>query len=131
MSDVVAYAIVGTFCFLVVGYAIKLTWQVTRIEREQQVYTDAQVDNLRGDMVAAERESSDRVDTLRREAGEMGAALRTKIHEVETWNRDTFVRKESFELVIGRIEKSFEKMTDKLEEKFEKMVERIERSGKT
>lgn len=131
MSDVVAYAAVGTFCFLFVGYAVKLTWQVTRIEREQQVYTDAQVDNLRGDMVAAERESSDRVDTLRREAGEMGAALRTKIHDVETWNRDTFVRKESFELVIGRIEKSFEKMTDKLEEKFEKMVERIERSGKT
>ena len=131
MPDVVAYAAIGTFCFLVVGYSVKLTWQVTRIEREQQVYTDAQVDNLRGDMVAAERESSDRVDTLRREAGEMGAALRTKIHDVETWNRDTFVRKESFELVIGRIEKSFEKMTDKLEEKFEKMVERIERSGKT
>ena len=131
MPDALIYVGIGTFCLLVLGHAIRLTWQTTRIEREQQVYTDAQVDNLRGDMVAAERESSDRVDTLRREAGEMGAALRTKIHDVETWNRDTFVRKESFELVIGRIEKSFEKMTDKLEEKFEKMVERIERSGKT
>jgi flagellar motor protein MotB len=130
VPDVVAYAAISTLCLAVIGYSIKLTWQASRIEKEQQLYTDAQTDNLRRDLTKAERSGIAQLDTLRREAGEMGAALRTKMHEMETWNRDTFVRKESFELVIGRIEKSFEKMTDKLEEKFEKMVERIERSGK-
>ena len=68
-----------------------------------------------------------RADTIRHETGEMGAALRTKIHEIEVFARDTFVRKESFELVVGRIEKSIEKMTDKLEEKIDKAIERLQR----
>jgi high-affinity Fe2+/Pb2+ permease len=131
VPEILVYVGVGTFSLAIIAYAITLTWRASRIEREQQQYTDAQIDNLREDVIGLERGSIERVEILRRETGEMGAALRTKLHEVETWNRDTFVRKESFEVVVNRIEKSIEKMTDKLEDKFDKVMERFERSPKS
>jgi hypothetical protein len=73
------------------------------------------------------RESLDRGDTLRHEFGETAAALRTKIHDVETWNRDTFVRKDSFEMVIGRLEKSLEKLGDKIEDRIERLADRLQK----
>lgn len=128
MADYGIPIAVGTFCLAVLAYAIKLTWQVSRIEKEQQEYTDAQIDNLQRDVVNLERETITKAETLRHDAGEMGSAIRQKIHEIETWNRDTFVRKDSFELVVGRIEKSMEKLGDRVEEKLEKFWEKVQNS---
>ena len=121
------YIGIGTFGLAVVAYAVRLTWQVSRIEKEQREYTDAQVDNLQRDMNEQASTGAIRAETIRHEAGEMGAAIRQKIHEVETWNRDTFVRKDSFEIVVNRIEKSMEKLGDRVEEKLEKFWERVQR----
>jgi hypothetical protein len=44
-------------------------------------------------------------EKMGREFGEIAAAIRQKIHEVETWARDEFVRKGSFEHGMGRVEK--------------------------
>lgn len=109
-----------------IAYAVKLTWKVSRIEKEIRDDLDAQIDNVSRDVVKIERAGMERAETLRHEFGETGAALRTKIHEVETWNRDTFVRRESFEMVIGRLEKSIEKLGDKIETRIERMFERIQ-----
>lgn len=128
MAEELVYIAAATFCASVIGYAVKITWQISRIEREQQQYTVSLCDNLEKDIVVQERNGLDRMETLRKETGEMGLALRSKIHEMETWNRDTFVRKDSFEMVINRVEKSIEKMADKLEEKIDKLVARGERS---
>lgn len=46
------------------------------------------------------------------DAGEMGSALRQHMHEAEMWGRDNYLRKETFNLVVGRMEK----VTDRLEE---------------
>lgn len=125
MADTGIYIAIGTFCLAIVVYAVRLTWQVSRIEKEQQEYTDAKIDNLQQDMAKLEREG---VGVLRHDTGEMGSAIRQKIHEMETWNRDTFVRKDSFELVIGRLEKSMEKLGDRVEEKLEKFWEKVRNS---
>lgn len=127
MADVGIYATIGTLGLAIVGYSVRLTWQVAKIEKEQREYTDAQVDNLQRDMNIGFANASTRAESIRHETGEMGAAIRQKIHEVETWNRDTFVRKDSFELVVGRIEKSMEKLGDRVEEKLEKFWERVQR----
>jgi hypothetical protein len=127
VADIGIDIAVGTLCLALLAYAVKLTWAVSRIEKEQREYTDAQVDNLQRDLTEMTAGSVQRADSLRHEAGEMGAALRTKIHEVEVFSRDTFVRKDSFELVIGRLEKSMEKLGDRVEEKLEKFWERVQR----
>ena len=110
----------------IIAYAVKLTWKVRDIENDLRESLDAQVENLMRDVIRIERDSQGRAETLRHETGEVGAALRTKVHEVEVWTRDTFVRKDSFEMVIGRLEKSIEKLGDKIEDKMERIVERIQ-----
>lgn len=127
MESIGPYIAVATLALGVIGYAVKLTWQVRSIENEFREHMDAQFDNVHRDVKTVERGSIERADILRQETGEMGAALRTKVHEVEVFTRDTFVRKDSFELVISRMEKSIEKMTDKLEEKIDKVIERFQK----
>lgn len=121
MADVGVYIGIGTFAMAVVGYAIKLTWQVGRIEQEVRDDMDAQIDNVQRDIKTMERDSLARAETLRHETGEMGSAIRQKIHDVEMFTRDTFVRKDTFEAVMTRIEKSIDKLGDRLEEKIDKM----------
>lgn len=119
----------------IVGGAV---WKVSRVEKELGERMDEQVDELREEMNAQidnvqrdhknlEKDSIGRAETLRHESGETGHAIRQKIHEVEMFVRDRFVSKESFELVVGRIEKSIERMGDKLEERIEKAIERLQR----
>lgn len=118
------YGIYGTIAALTVAlivHAVRATWAVRGLEKDLKEYFDAQIDNLSRDLTKLDRAGMERAETLRHEFGETGAALRTKIHEVETWNRDTFVRKESFEMVVNRIEKSMEKLGDRFEDKLEKL----------
>ena len=110
----------------IIAYAVKLTWKVRDLEAEIRRDIDAQVENLARDVSNLATLCASRAETMRHETGEVGAALRTKIHEVEVYTRDTFVRKDSFEMVIGRLEKSIEKLGDKLEDKLERVVERIQ-----
>lgn len=126
MIDEPAIYVSAATAISAIAYAVKLTWKVRGIEREIRDDMDAQIDNLQRDIVKLQSAGMERADTLRHEFGETGAAIRQKIHDVETWNRDTFVRKESFELVVNRIEKSMEKLGDRFEEKLDRLVERIQ-----
>lgn len=125
----VMYVGMATLALAFIVHVIRATWRISRIERDNREYIDAQIDNLQRDIVNLEKAGMARADTLRHEFGETGAALRVKIHEVETWNRDTFVRKDSFEMVISRIEKSMEKAWDRFEEKLDKIAEAQKRGA--
>lgn len=125
------YGIYGTIASLflaIIAHAVRVTWALSRVEKELRDYFNAQIDNMARDVLNLERIGMDRAETLRHEFGETGQAIRTKIHEVETWNRDTFVRKDSFEMVISRLEKSMEKLGDRFEEKLDRMLAKIEKS---
>lgn len=63
---------------------------------------------------------------LRREFEDKHKALSDKVYQVEIWARDEFVRKGSFELVVGRMEKSIEKIGDKIDAKFAELTKRID-----
>ncbi len=119
------YISIGT-ALAVVGYAVKLTWKVRGIEREIRDDMDAQIDNVQRDVAKLERAGIERAEVVRHEMGETAAAIRQKVHDVETWNRDNFIRKENFELVVNRLEKSMEKLGDRFEEKLDKLVERLQ-----
>ena len=109
----------------VVGMAVKTTRAVSRAETEIRADLDAQIDNLQRDISKLERTSMERSDVMTRDFGETVAAVRQKVHDVEVFTRDTFVRKDSFEMVVGRLEKSIEKLGDKIEDKLERFVERF------
>ncbi len=116
MDSIAAVWIAGmTFAALVIAYAVRITWAIG--SNNESIRSDMEERFAERDRNIAERDTR-----LHREIGETFAAMRGKIHEMEMWNRDHFVRKESFELVVGRIEKSIEKMGDKLEEKLDQMA---------
>lgn len=125
MQEFGLYLNIGTLVTLAsaVGGGV---WWLSRIEKGVRDDMDAQIDNVQRDIQNVERSVVDRTESIRHEFGETASAIRQKIHETETWNRDTFVRKDSFELVIGRLEKSIEKLGDRLEAKIDRAAERIE-----
>lgn len=124
----------GGTALAVLAYAIKLTWQGSRVEKD--IRSDAakgdadlresmntQLEKLRHDLGEVEAKHNHRIEKLRQETGEVGSAIRQKIHEVEVFSRDHFVSKDSFEAVIDRFERTVENMTNRLEAKFEKAVD--------
>lgn len=112
----------ATLALAIIAHAVRVTIWVNRIDKEARDYVDAQIDNMQRDILNGERNGLNRADTIRNEFGETAAALRQKIHEIETWNRDTFVRKESFDLVISRMETAMNKAMDKIESRIEALI---------
>ena len=115
MTDLAIY-INGATAVAVLGLVARGAWQVA--QREKRLRED-----FRQEVSRLEQDARDRGDTYRNEFGETCAAIRQKIHDFEVFSRDHFVSKDSFEAVVGRIERSFEKMTERLEGKLEKAVE--------
>src|SRR6266702_702768 len=125
----------------IVGGIVKITLHVSDGQAKLDKAIDQSEAELKQDMTDLERrltamvenkerESFARADVLRqadealmRHAGELGNALRTKIHEFETWSRDEFVRKGSFEMVVGRLEKSIERIGEKIDDMPKTVVE--------
>lgn len=107
---------------------ITLAIQWTRYEAKlAEVKADA--DNAL--QVAAEaaegiKRFDDEIDRGRRDAGEGLTGMRAKIHEIETWSRDEFVRKTSFEAVIARMEKSQERRDDALDQRLDRIEQKVD-----
>jgi hypothetical protein len=124
-SEIIGALIAGGGLFLsVITVAVKSTRALSKAETEIRADMDAQVDNLQRDVSRLEREAMVRGDTYRQEFGETASAIRQKLHDVEVFTRDHFVSKDSFELVVGRLEKSIEKLGDKIEDKLDRMFQR-------
>ncbi len=99
MPDPITLAI-ATFLFTVFGTAVTTTWRVGRmLDSRDKTFLKLMTDHELADVHRFSEVSaqiSHTGETLRREFGETGTALRTKMHEMETWNRDTFLRRQSF-----------------------------------
>jgi hypothetical protein len=66
----------------------------------------------------------------RLDVGETVRAMQQKISDVEKWARDTFVRKESFDAVLARLERAQEVRDDRLERQFNAIVSRLDHLAK-
>lgn len=74
----------------------------------------------------SKNEIDERVDRQGRDFGEVAIALRNKIHEVEMWSRDNFVRGDNFYKVSENFTASIGKLGDKIEERLERMEGKID-----
>ena len=137
MADLAIYISGGT-ALAAVGYAIKITWQISRIEQKVRADAatgdkelgesmDAQIDNLQRDIVRFHRSGMEKSDVIIREFGETASAIRQKLHDVEVFSRDHFISKDTFSATVGRIEKMFENFGDRLEKRFDKIDERFDK----
>jgi Sec-independent protein translocase protein TatA len=78
----------------------------------------------------AKDEIEQRQDRQMREVGETVSAIRQKIHDVETWSRDTFVRRDSFQSMISEVRAALVELGIRLEKRLERMEEKIDDSHK-
>jgi hypothetical protein len=67
------------------------------------------------------------VDALRREIGETVSALKAKVHEIETWARDHFVRRDSFEGVVRELKEAIAAQGDKIDKRLDRIDEKLDR----
>ena len=61
-------------------------------------------ERIEEDILGLQRQIVSEGATRSREAGESIAAIRQKVHEVETWSRDNFLRRESFTQTMAAYE---------------------------
>lgn len=91
------------------------TWGIAKIK-----------DTVRDAMDFHKKEFDNEIDAIGRSFGETVSAMRQKIHEIETWARDEFVRKGSFEAAINRMESTVSDQFKKLESRLERMETKID-----
>jgi hypothetical protein len=77
-------------------------------------------------ITAVKTDLEERQDKAAREHGEALSALRQKIHEVEMWARDTFVRRDSFLAVVNEVKSGFNDLGKRIEQRLERMEEKID-----
>lgn len=63
---------------------------------------------------------------IRKETGELGAALRQKLTDIELWSRDNFVRRDSFASTMERVERNIKDMGDRIETRLLRMEGKID-----
>lgn len=79
------------------------------------------------DAIAKSRdEIEERQDRISRDFGETAAAIRQKVHEIETWARDEFVRKDSFESILTRSERTISEQFREIKDRLERMEGKID-----
>jgi hypothetical protein len=109
---------IASFILTAGGMLVAVTWRLSQTEIALREAINASRDDI-----------EDKQDRITREFGETVTAIRQKVHEIETWARDEFVRKGSFETVVSRMEKGIESLGEKIERRLDKMAERIEKIG--
>lgn len=75
---------------------------------------------------ASRKEIDDRVEQQGRIFGEVAAAVRQKVHELELFCRDTYVRRDSFYKVSDDMAQSVQVSFDKIEKRLERMETKID-----
>lgn len=94
---------------------VGLTWGVAAIKTAVR------------DEIASHREKIDiEIEKLRLNTGEIGAALRQKITEVELYSRDTFMRRDSFYESLKGYGADMRSQFDKIEQRLERMESKID-----
>lgn len=118
----------------IIGAVVKIMRYVAVVEKDLREHVaeeiekvDAEIENVSRDVIKVGNDVVKRTETLQRETGEVGAALRTKIHELEVFTRDHFVSTKDFEAVVGRLERSFDGLGDRIEKRLDRIDERIEK----
>jgi hypothetical protein len=72
------------------------------------------------------REFESDVDQLRREIGETIHGVRQKMVDMELWNRDTFLRRESFFEIMKGLNVNMENLGNKLEARLLRMENKLD-----
>ena len=116
------------FALNLVVLAVGGTWKLTRVEASINATITKHKEEADEKLIELERSWENRTVESERRFGEVGTALRQKIHEIETWSRDQFMRKESFNEGISRVEKTLDENNKRMETRLMRIENKIDRA---
>jgi len=108
----------GTLILSLMGSAVAGTWVLGNSRNKVNEKIDKAVLEL-------ESKIDDENDTVKAQFGETVTALREKIRETELWNRDNFVSKQTFTLVMQEMRTSWQRFEDKLDKRLDTIEAKI------
>lgn len=82
--------------------------------------------SLRESIEKSRKEIDERLDSQSREFGETVQAMRQKIHEVEIWSRDNFMRRDGFYKVKDELTVQINGVRDELRKDLRRMEEKLD-----
>lgn len=103
------------FVLNLVVIAVGGTWKFAQLEG-----------SLRKAIEESRKEVDDRIDATSREFGETAQAVRQKVHEVELWARDTFMRRDGFYKVKEELSTEMKSVRDELRGDLRRMEAKID-----
>ena len=72
-------------------------------------------------MLNIERKIDEETDNTVHDFGETVAAIRQKMTDMELWNRDTFVTKSTFDVVMQQLRSDAERLADRIDGRFDRL----------
>lgn len=130
MAEVHPYILIAGFVLNLILIAVGGTWKLSRVEASINKTIFDHRREIDERIVELMQEFERRIVENERRYGETVAALRTKIHDVETWARDEFVRKGSFSLVAAEIKISVGDLGKEIKTRLERMEGKIDDASK-
>ena len=103
-SEFSNWATVGAFIVAVLSMVVAGIMRVAGVERA----IDSKVHEAKVELL-------EKSDDDARMVGEIGAALRQKVTEVELWARDTFVRRDEFKASVDQVNRNIDSLRSSTE----------------
>lgn len=134
-SWVIAGCAIATCVLTVVLQWVRYENRLTKVnaEAENALHVAAEAEQeasaIAEKIIELRQDSAEARDRLRREFGETVSAMQHKIHDLETWSRDEFVRKKSFEEFLTRMEKAQEQRDERLDKRLERMENKLDEAA--
>jgi hypothetical protein len=115
-----------TFGVSLMGSAIAGTWVLGKSRDKVHAKINAVATEINEKIDAKTRELENKInseaDISSNRFGDSLSAMRQKLTDVELWNRDNFVSKQTFTLVIQETRSSWQRFEDKLDKRLD-MIE--------
>lgn len=127
MGTALAMAILGwlTF-FLRFGERVTKTEEASKAAVQVGAENEESIKLIHNAIERGQHDAMEDRETIRREFGETGLSLRQKIHEMEKWMRDEFVREKTFDAVLLRMEKAQEQRDERLDQRLGRIEDKLD-----
>jgi hypothetical protein len=113
----------GGLAIVILSSVAGLVWKLSRIELALRSEFARTVSDIQD-------EHTREIAQIRTSHAKEVADLNAKVYQVEIWSRDEFVRKGSFELVVGRMERGLADLRGEITGRLDKMNDKIDHLGK-
>lgn len=114
MLDPMVLLAIGTAACTVLVNTVATTWRIGRmLDKRDAAFLKIMADHELADVqrfAEVRAKIYESGNTIRREFGETGNALREKIREVELWSRDHFVQIPAFDDAFDRLVKQIDRI---------------------